>query len=200
MFYRISTFLIVLSLFFSAFSGCSSANSNEKDKGVCTVDPTTKDFGNVSVGNHVDFKFKIKNTGKEILKITDITFSLSPNTSTGEFAIESGWNDSDIEIAVNDTHDLTIRFEPATNGEKAASLRIKHNGEDSPALVILKGQSLLFDMLVNSSTDLLTWNTDNDTVTASNVSCGSYITSGLVYEDTACFCFIDIGSQLSQCL
>ncbi|MBD3183722.1 choice-of-anchor D domain-containing protein, partial [Candidatus Poribacteria bacterium] len=97
------------------------------------VNPTSWNYGDVSVGNYVDKTFIVSNPGDALLSVTDI--NLTGNTN---FSIQSGG--SIFNLGSGNTHNIVVRFMPSATGNKSATLTLTNNvTEKNPLDVALQG-------------------------------------------------------------
>jgi len=80
---------------------------------VCDVDPTEIDFGTVPVGSFLDRTFNIRNVGEG-------TLTGDVSESYPHFSIVGG--EGYFSLILGQTHTVTVRFEPATTGEKSGAV------------------------------------------------------------------------------
>ncbi len=100
-----------------------------------SANPTSWNYGNVTVGNYLEKTIVIKNDGTANLNVTATSLT---GTNATEFSISSGGGA--FTLAASATRDLIIRFTPASAGSKSASLSISSNDPDeNPFLVNLTG-------------------------------------------------------------
>ncbi len=81
---------------------------------VCSVTPTTIDFGNVPLGSTRDETFTIANVGNGGLVAGTVS------ESCGEFSIVAG--DGDFSLGSGQSHDVTVRFAPTSPGTKNCTI------------------------------------------------------------------------------
>ncbi|UCE01304.1 MAG: choice-of-anchor D domain-containing protein [Candidatus Latescibacterota bacterium] len=99
------------------------------------VTPSAHDYGDVWVGQSAAQTFEIRNDGSANLQVTSTTIVGADSTA---FAIESGGGV--VLVAPDSTHDVVVRFSPASAGAKSAVLRISSDDPDEdPADVALSG-------------------------------------------------------------
>lgn len=94
------------------------------------ADPTAWDYGIVNVGAFEEKTFVISNDSCQTLNVTATTIV----GGGGEFAIISGG--AFFDVVRNGTHDIVVRFTPASGGNKAAVLRLVSNDPDESPLDI----------------------------------------------------------------
>ena len=95
------------------------------------VNPSSWDYGIVITGNHADKTFQVSNTGGKILDIISMTIT---GTDAAEYAITSGGGA--FSIPPGNSHDVNVRFTPATAGLKSATLRVVNNDPDEGTIDI----------------------------------------------------------------
>ncbi|MBN1349535.1 choice-of-anchor D domain-containing protein [candidate division KSB1 bacterium] len=113
------------------------------------VNPTSWNYGSMSVGNYSDKTFVVSNTGAAELNVTATTLG---GANQSEFSIQSGGGS--FTLAPAGSRNLTIRFAPTGAGSKSASLSISSNDPDeNPLVIALSGQGVAVPVLsVNPTT------------------------------------------------
>ncbi|MDZ7265347.1 MAG: choice-of-anchor D domain-containing protein, partial [candidate division KSB1 bacterium] len=122
------------------------------------IDPTSWNFGAVSIGGYSEKTFVVKNEGNASLNVTSTTIT---GANASEFSIISGGGS--FTLSPSATRNLVVRFTPTTTGSKTASLSISSNDPDpseNPLLVSLSGSATVPDISVDPSS----WNYGSVTV------------------------------------
>jgi hypothetical protein len=100
------------------------------------VQPSSWNYGTVSVGNTADKDFVVRNTGTAPLNVSAVSLT---GTNAGEFSIQSGGGS--FTLAPSGTRTVTVRFAPASAGNKAATLRFTSDDpNENPKDVSLSGR------------------------------------------------------------
>lgn len=100
------------------------ADNNDLISGVASFD-----FGTKGVGfNSLSKTFTVRNTGEAPLEISNISFFVG---DTGSFAFTQGGGGPST-LAVNDSITFTVVFNPFSDGNKGAVLKIESNDTDEP--------------------------------------------------------------------
>ena len=100
-----------------------------------SVTPTSYDYGNVKVGEHLDNTFVVKNEGVAPLSVSSTNLV---GDDASEFSIQSGGGSFDLNPG--ETQNVVVRFAPQFAEEKNATLRIASNDPDNnPFDVTLNG-------------------------------------------------------------
>jgi hypothetical protein len=102
--------------------------------------PDPGDFGSVDLGDERTRTFTIRNVGVGTLTINDGDFSISGDDAA-MFEI-TGVIDYPIELALNETVDVDIKFTPASEGLKNANWEIVSNSSVSPYIFPIFGVGL----------------------------------------------------------
>ncbi|MFQ6094283.1 MAG: choice-of-anchor D domain-containing protein, partial [bacterium] len=91
------------------------------------VDPAFWDYGPVAIGGTEDKTFAVSNVGCQDLVVTATTVV---GADAGLFTIISGGGP--FTLNRGGSHDIILRFEPLTEGDKSATLQIASNDPDEP--------------------------------------------------------------------
>jgi hypothetical protein len=98
---------------------------------IFTIEPTSLDFGSVTIGNDEDLQATVSNTGDEDLVISDIISSDAQFTFTpATFPVT---------ITPGNNQVFNVTFTPANPGTQSAMLEFTHNAEGSPTSYPLQG-------------------------------------------------------------
>ncbi|NIR51361.1 phytase [candidate division KSB1 bacterium] len=95
------------------------------------VQPSSLDFGEVFIDSSATKHFNVMNIGEAVLSVTSLTLNGEHQT---EFSIES--NSDTLTIAPGDTHQVTVAFQPPSEGEKNATVLIESNDPDTSSLTV----------------------------------------------------------------
>ncbi len=107
-----------------------------------SASPNPVDYGNVSVDSYSDKIIVISNSGSGNLNISSASVT---GSGASDFSIHSGGGIAD--LAPGSTHDIVVRYSPASIGTIGASLRIESNDPDNnPYYVDLEGTGLAPDI------------------------------------------------------
>lgn len=99
------------------------------------LNPTSWDFGQVSIGDHSDKSFSVRNDGLGILAVNPVVLT---GPSASEFTILDVINKVALEPGTS--QNVTVRFAPTSTGAKNAFLSITSNDPDeNPFQVGLSG-------------------------------------------------------------
>jgi len=110
-----------------------------------SIDPTSRDFGDVNVGSSASQTFTISNDGNGDLQVSSTNLT---GSNAGEFSITSGGGSFTLAPAA--TREIVVEFNPSNNGVKNAILRIASNDPDeNPLDVALSGNGLAPDIDVD---------------------------------------------------
>ncbi|MBN1968585.1 MAG: choice-of-anchor D domain-containing protein [Candidatus Delongbacteria bacterium] len=97
-----------------------------------SINPSTKDFGEIELGTDDSQVFTISNTGAGTLEISDIQLTGDASYSlTGE---------TTASLANGETHQFTITFAPSTVGVKDANIAITDNISKAVNNVVITGE------------------------------------------------------------
>ena len=100
-----------------------------------SLSPTTKNFGNVTVGETASQSFTISNSGTTDLNVTSTGIT---GTDANQFSITSGGGS--FTLASGGSQPITVKFQPGSVGLKSASLSIVSNDPDeNPKTAALTG-------------------------------------------------------------
>lgn len=91
------------------------------------VDPLSHDFGSITVDASTQMTFTVSNTGDGELNVSSTTLS---GTDASEFEIVSGGAPFVVNPSLQ--HDIVVRFSPASEGAKNATLEIVSDDPDEP--------------------------------------------------------------------
>ena len=91
------------------------------------VTPDFHDYGSVTVGEHADKTFVVKNEGTALLSVSSTTLV---GADASEFSIQSGGGSFDLNPG--ETRNVVVRFEPQSAGDKNVELCIDSNDPDEP--------------------------------------------------------------------
>jgi hypothetical protein len=131
------------------------------------LDPEALDYGEIILDQSSDLTLTIRNTGNEDLTVSDV--SIEGNYFSSDFGGE-------FNIAPNNSHDLTVTFEPGELGDLAATLTITSNdpvndvinvdlsgtGVAEEPVIIVDPENLDFGFVVVEQTEELTLTLYND--------------------------------------
>lgn len=118
------------------YAGSSSPSGTAVSKGTFAPTPATINYGTVAVGNSFSLNAKLKNnSGNQGLIITSLNLSGSDNA---EFTINLALT-LPIVIPPGDSAIIPVSFDPATTGNKSASLEANTSGSTSLTTVSLIG-------------------------------------------------------------
>lgn len=114
-----------------------------------TVDPTSKDFGNVDVGTiSPPQTFTVSNSGTGDLVIGTLTLT---GGNASEFVIQND-NCSNKTIPPGGNATVDVAFSPQSEGAKGANLTVPSNDPVTPTLnVLLTGQGVIAGYVINPS-------------------------------------------------
>ena len=93
---------------------------------IITADPNIIAFGNTLIDNAIEQTFSITNNGSVVLSISDLVISGGDET---QFTIDIDQS-LEFDIAVGETKEIQIIFNPTTVGEKYAVLNIYNNSSN----------------------------------------------------------------------
>ncbi len=103
-----------------------------------TVTPTSHSYGNVVVGASSSKTFAVRNDGGVDLQVSGTTLV---GANAGEFLIDSGG--APFTLIPNQSWNLVVNFNPASLGDKSATLQISNNDPDeNPMDVSLSGTGI----------------------------------------------------------
>ncbi len=103
---------------------------------ICEVNTTNINWGDVTL-NEVDTEtFTITNAGVGTLTINDGDFTFS-GTNSDEFSVDDV--SYPIELAEEESAEVTLSFIPQSAGSHTGTLEITHNGNNSPTSITLEG-------------------------------------------------------------
>lgn len=98
---------------------------------------TSLDFGNVGISSTKERSLRVFNKGNSDLKISKMEIT---GTNANMFKINSS---KSFTVKPGGSHEIRIRFTPASRGDKSAKLNIYSNDADTSVLpVILKGKGI----------------------------------------------------------
>ncbi|MBU0929332.1 MAG: choice-of-anchor D domain-containing protein [Spirochaetes bacterium] len=120
------------------------------------ADGTSLDFNQISVGSYCDIEIVIKNIGKSALTIDTqgIRLTMASGTPDATFSLNKAPAAS---IATNESSSFKIRFQPSSEGAKAASLRIPTNDYANPSFDLdLKGAGWAVSLTTSAVTNIST--------------------------------------------
>jgi ribulose-5-phosphate 4-epimerase/fuculose-1-phosphate aldolase len=92
-----------------------------------SVNPTSYDYGNITVNDSDSVYVKIVNTGDGSLSVTDINW-----ITAAQIAV----NDTDFTISANDSDSVLVYFKPQSAGAKVDTLTIVNNDADESNLEV----------------------------------------------------------------
>jgi subtilisin family serine protease/alpha-tubulin suppressor-like RCC1 family protein/uncharacterized membrane protein len=96
------------------------------------VNPTTVDFGQVSVGSSGEKTVQFTNTGNAAISIGQI------NTGNGVFTASAGTK----SLAPGETSSLLLRFSPVNGTSYTSTAQVYSNAENSPTRISLRGKGI----------------------------------------------------------
>jgi len=96
-----------------------------------TVSASSLDFGSVAPGQSADRTLTLTNSGTAALSVSSLT------SSNARFSVVSPA--TPINLAVNGSQPVTLRFSPTASGAQSGTLTIASNDPASPATVSLSG-------------------------------------------------------------
>lgn len=100
------------------------------------VEPRELGFGEVRVSASEDRRIALANTGRAPLEIRSTSVA---GRAAQEFAVTGDGCPETLPLAPGERCELTVRFAPAEEGERVASLVIRHGGAGPAAEVALQG-------------------------------------------------------------
>lgn len=96
------------------------------------VTPTPYDYGGVALGSNAVRTFAIRNLGGTTLQVTGTNLT---GSQAAEFAITLGG--APFNVAPGATHNLDVRFTPAAQGVRSATLQLMSNDADEGTVNVL---------------------------------------------------------------
>jgi len=103
------------------------------------IDPTSKDYGVILLDNESNPQsFKIRNRGIGTLTINGVEIT---GSDAGQFNLTDP-NLYPMALAANEWTEVSVTFNPTTEGQKIAALAISHSLIGSPGLAALSGNGL----------------------------------------------------------
>jgi len=124
------------------------ALSGEGVEPVFSINPSTKDFGNVLVGATSETQtFTITNTGSASLTVNTITLT---GTDDSEYTLTV--TDIPCTLDAEGTKEFTVSFSPVSVGAKTANISITHTASGSPATVALSGAGIAPSFSISPAT------------------------------------------------
>ncbi len=102
-----------------------------------TINPTSKNYGNVMCGNTSAQTFTISNGGGGTLTITNGGITIT-GTNADQFTLTDN-NTYPINLTTGQSATVSVAFAPTTAGAKSANLQIAHNAAGSPSSADLSG-------------------------------------------------------------
>ncbi len=103
---------------------------------ICEVSTTNINFGDAALNEADSESFTITNAGVGTLTINDGDFAFS-GTNSEEFSVDGATYP--IELAADESVEITLNFAPQAAGSRTATLEIIHNGNNSPTSINLSG-------------------------------------------------------------
>ena len=114
-----------------------------------SIDPTSNDYGDVTVGLSASQTFTVSNDGSGDLEITSTTIT---GTDAADFSIDSGGGA--VTLAAGASQDIVVSFSPSSAGAKTGSLTINSNDPDeNPLEAALDGNGVAATGTVTSAID-----------------------------------------------
>ncbi|MBM3238553.1 choice-of-anchor D domain-containing protein [Candidatus Poribacteria bacterium] len=99
------------------------------------VEPSSWNYGNVTVGSSLDKTFTVSNPGTATLNVTGTSLT---GTDANQFSIQSGGGS--FSLNPGQTRDIVVRFAPTSAGSKSATLSLANNVPNkNPLNVSLSG-------------------------------------------------------------
>ncbi len=95
------------------------------------VNPAAMNLGEVTIGSNASQTLVVSNAGNAALQVTATSLT---GSHAGEFTIASGG--APFTLAPAATHNLVLRFTPASAGAKSANLNLTSNDPDENPLVV----------------------------------------------------------------
>ncbi|MFQ5603745.1 MAG: choice-of-anchor D domain-containing protein, partial [bacterium] len=89
------------------------------------VNPPAHDFGAVAIGSSANQTFVVGNTGNDVLDVSGISLV---GVDAGDFQITAGGGA--VALTPGASQNVTVQFQPASEGAKSAVLRISSNDPD----------------------------------------------------------------------
>jgi len=112
---RLHTRVPLIAIALALCISCGKKSSPTSTAGpICSVSPTTLDFGSVDVGRSKDLLFRISNVGTG-------TLSGSISASCSDYHFSGG---ADFDLNAGQYRDVTITFAPQSGGPKACALTL----------------------------------------------------------------------------
>ncbi len=103
-----------------------------------TVNPTSHDYGTVTVGSSSSKTFEVSNEGTAPLGVA-VTMIVGPDAD--QFSVASGG--APFGLLPGSTHDVVVNFSPTSPGLKNAALQIVSNDPDeNPVIIPLSGKTI----------------------------------------------------------
>ncbi|MFQ5606183.1 MAG: choice-of-anchor D domain-containing protein, partial [bacterium] len=102
------------------------------------VNPPAHDFGAVAIGSSANQTFVVGNTGNDVLDVSGISLV---GVDAGDFQITAGGGA--VALTPGASQNVTVQFQPASEGAKSAALRLNSNDpHDNPLDVNLSGSGM----------------------------------------------------------
>jgi hypothetical protein len=126
------------------------------NKAHLAVNPSSLNFGNVTLGSSVSLAFTLSATG------ASVTISAAQSDSS-EFTLPG--LKLPLTVAVGHDVQITVKFKPNASGAASGTLRLTSNADNSPTAIGLTGVGVA----AGSHSADLTWDPSNDPVIGYNV-------------------------------
>ncbi|MFP3941658.1 MAG: choice-of-anchor D domain-containing protein [Thermoanaerobaculia bacterium] len=104
-----------------------------------SVEPRSLAFGEVRVTASEEADLELANAGRAPLEIRDLSIS---GTAARELSVAGTDCDATVPLGPGDSCRVTVRFAPAIEGERRATLHVRHAGVGGPGAVELRGTAL----------------------------------------------------------
>lgn len=104
-----------------------------------SVSPRSVPFGEVRVTASEEAGVELANSGRAPLEVRDLAIS---GEAAREFSIAGTDCDATVPLGPGDSCRVTLRFTPSAEGERRATLHVRHDGVGGPGAVELRGTAL----------------------------------------------------------
>jgi hypothetical protein len=142
------------------------------------ANPTSLDFGNVSIGNNKSLNVTLTNNGNSNITISSVTPTGSGFTDSG---VSSG-----LTLTPNQTVTLSVTYTPTANGSSTGSVSVASNATNSPAVISLTGSSHIVSLswTASSSGDVVSYDVYRGTVSGTYTILNTAPVTSTQFTDT----------------
>ncbi len=143
------------------------------------ANPTSLNFGNVSIGNSSSQNVTLTNNGNSNLTISGVTPTGPGFSSSG---VTTG-----LVLTPNQTATLSVTYTPTTNGSASGSVSVASNATNSPAVVSLTGSSHIVSLswTASTSSDVVSYDVYRGTVSGTYTILNTSPVTSTQFTDTS---------------